>query len=452
MRDLKLKVVLSQRISFKYINKLAIPAIIAGIAEPLLSITDTAIVGNIKINPIESLAAVGIAGSFIAALVWIFAQTRSAISAIVAQYLGAKKLNEIADLPAQIIVINLFISFSIYALTLFFVHFIFKLYNAEGLILNYAVDYYKIRALGFPLTLFVFSVFGVFRGMQNTFWPMIISIVGALLNVVLDFALVYGIEGFIEPMNIKGAAIASVIAQLVMAIMALILMLKKTPFNLRLKLPFNKELRRLVNLSLNLFIRTLALNVALYLSNAYATKYGTNYIAAQTIAFQLWLFFAFFIDGYSSVGNIISGKLLGERNYKSLKLLSKDLMKYALIVSVVLALICAALYKFIAPIFTKDVLVIQTFEGVFWMVLLMQPLNALAFVFDGLFKGLAEAKTLRNNLLIATFFGFLPALLAADYFNLKLYGIWIAFYVWMLLRAGILMVKFKKKYLKLADN
>jgi len=431
---------------------LAIPAIIAGIAEPLLSITDTAIVGNIGINPIESLAAVGIAGSFIAALVWIFAQTRSAISAIVAQYLGANKLNEIKDLPAQIIVINLIISFSIYALTLLFVQFIFKLYNAEGLILNYAVDYYRIRALGFPLTLFVFSVFGVFRGMQNTYWPMVISIVGALLNVGFDFALVYGIEGFIEPMHIKGAAYASVLAQLVMAIMAFVLMLKKTPFNFRFKLPFNKELKRLVNLSLNLFIRTLALNVALYLSNAYATKYGNNYIAAQTIAFQLWLFFAFFIDGYSSVGNIISGKLLGARNYKSLKLLSLDLMKYAVIVAVILGVLCAIFYKFIAQIFTKDLLVIQTFEAIFWMVLLMQPLNALAFVFDGLFKGLAEAKALRNTLLVATFLGFLPALLIADYFNLKLYGIWIAFYVWMLLRAGILMINFKNKYLKLADD
>ena len=442
----------SERISFKAINKLAIPAIIAGIAEPLLSITDTAIVGNIKVNPIESLAAVGIAGSFIAALVWIFAQTRSAISAIVAHYLGAKKLEDIKDLPSQIIVINLIISFSIYAFTLLFVEFIFKLYNAEGLILNYAVDYYKIRALGFPLTLFVFSVFGVFRGMQNTYWPMVISIVGALLNVVLDFVLVYGINGFLAPMNIKGAAYASVLAQLVMAIMAFVLMLKKTPFNFKFKLPFNKELRRLVNLSLNLFVRTLALNVALYLSNAYATKYGNNYIAAQTIAFQLWLFFAFFIDGYSSVGNIISGKLLGERNYKSLKLLSLDLMKYAVIVAVILGLLCAVFYTSIAQIFTQNNLVIQTFEAVFWMVLLMQPLNAVAFVFDGLFKGLAEAKALRNTLLVTTFLGFLPTLLIADYFNLKLYGIWIAFYVWMLLRAGILMVKFKKKYITLADN
>ena len=438
----------SHKISFKYINRLAIPAIISGIAEPLLSITDTAIVGNMTINPIESLAAVGIAGSFIAALVWILAQTRSAISAIVSHYLGAKKLDEISNLPAQIIFINIFLSVSIYVITIFFVEFIFKLYNAEGLILNYAVDYYKIRALGFPLTLFVFSVFGVFRGMQNTYWPMIISILGTVLNVGLDFALVFGIEGFIPAMNIEGAAIASVIAQLVMAIMALILMLKKTPFSLKLRLPFNKELEKLLLLSVNLFIRAIALNIALYLSNAYATKYGNNYIAAQTFAFQIWLFFAFFIDGYSSVGNIVSGKLLGEQNYKSLQILSKDLSKYAILVSLFLVAVCGVLYQYIGSVFTKDPLVTQTFNAIFWMVLLMQPLNAVAFVYDGLFKGLAEAKALRNTLIIATFLGFIPTLLIADYFDLKLYGIWIAFFVWMFLRAAILRVKFRKKFLK----
>ena len=278
-----------------------------------------------------------------------------------------------------------------------------------GIILVYEVDYYKICDLGFPLTLFVFYVFGIFRGMQNTVWPMVISITGALLNVVLDFVLVYGIEDIIPAYHIKGAAYASVIAQLVMALMALVLMLKKTPFSLRLQLPFNKELKRLISLSFNLFIRTLALNIALYLSNAYATKYGNAYIAAQTIAFQIWLFFAFFIDGYSSVGNIISGRLLGENNFKTLKILSKDLSKYAVIAAMLLALICI-FYQNIGRLFTSDAGVIQIFESVFWIVLLMQPLNAIAFVFDGIFKGLAEAKTLRNTIIKIYFFWVYPDL------------------------------------------
>ncbi len=434
-------------ITFKGINKLAIPAIIAGIAEPLLSITDTAIVGNIKVNPTEALAAVGIAGSFISALVWILAQTRSAISATVAKYLGAKKLDEIATLPAQIIAINVLLSVVIYFTTIFFANEIFQMYNADGLILTYSVEYFKIRAIGFPLTLFVFSAFGLFRGLQNTFWPMVISIVGAVLNVGLDFMLVYGVEGFIEPMNVNGAAWASVIAQGVMAILALILIVKKTPFSLKIRFPFNKEIKNLLSISFNLIIRAIALNVALYLANSYATKYGDNYIAAQTIAFQIWLFFAFFIDGYASVGNIVSGKLLGENNYEKMWKLSIKLSRYSIVISILLSVVCGIFYFPIGKLFSQDLLVLNSFYSIFWIVLIMQPINAVAFVFDGIFKGLAEAVTLRNLLLVATFLGFLPVLLIGDYYNLKLYAIWIAFTVWMLLRAGILVVKFRRKYL-----
>ena len=437
----------SSNITFKGINKLAIPAIISGIAEPLLSITDTAIVGNIQINPTEALAAVGIAGSFISALVWILAQTRSAISAIIGKYLGARKLHEIDSLPAQIIAINLALSIVIYVVTLFFVNQIFKLYNAEGLILNYAVSYYKIRAIGFPLTLFVFSAFGVFRGLQNTYWPMVISITGAFLNVALDFVLVYGIEGFINPMNVEGAAWASVISQAVMALLAIILLYKKTPFSYKLRFPFNKEIKNLLSISFNLIIRALSLNIALYLANSFATKYGNNYIAAQTIAFQIWLFFAFFIDGYASVGNIVSGKLLGEKNYEMLWKLSIKLSRYSIIIALILAVFCSLFYDEIGQLFSKDKLVLESFYGIFWIVIIMQPINAVAFVFDGIFKGLAEAVTLRNLLLVATFLGFIPTLLIGDYFNLKLYAIWIAFTVWMLLRSGILVVKFRNKYL-----
>ncbi|OIQ40274.1 MAG: MATE family efflux transporter [Bacteroidetes bacterium MedPE-SWsnd-G1] len=437
----------SSEITFKGINKLAIPAIITGIAEPLLSITDTAIVGNIPLNPVESLAAVGIAGSFISAIVWILAQTRSAISATVSKYLGAKKLNQIENLPSQIIFLNVVLSIVIYFITVVFAKEIFQVYNAKGLILDYSVNYYKIRALGFPLTLFVFSVFGVFRGLQNTFWPMVISIVGVSINIVLDFAFVYGISGLIEPMHIEGAAWASVIAQLIMAIMAFVLMLKKTPFTLKFKLPFNHEIKNIISISFNLIIRAISLNVALIMANSYATKYGDNHIAAQTIAFQIWLFFAFFIDGYSSVGNIVSGKLLGERNFKKMWLLSVKLSRYSIVVAILLVAICGVFYNKIGGLFTNEEEVVLLFNSIFWIVLVMQPINALAFVYDGIFKGLAEAVTLRNLLLVATFLGFVPTLLITDYLGLELTGIWIAFTVWMLLRSGILIVKFRNKIL-----
>jgi len=435
------------KISFKQINKLAIPAIISGIAEPLLSITDTAIVGNINVNPTEALAAVGIAGSFISAIVWILAQTRSAISAVIAQYFGAGRLKEISQLPAQIIAINVALSLFIYVITVFFVEHIFELYNASGIILEKSVSYYRIRAIGLPFTLFVFSVFGVFRGLQNTFWPMVISIVGASLNIVLDFVLVFGIEDYIPAMHVEGAAWASVIAQGVMTLLSLILLLKKTPFSLKFYFPMHPEIKRLLSLSMNLIIRAISLNIALYLANAYATKYGAHYIAAQTIAFQIWLFFAFFIDGYASVGNIMSGKFKGQKDYPRIWRLSQQLNKYTIIIAVLMGGVCFILYKDIGVMFSKEQDVLSLFYNIFWIVILMQPINAIAFVFDGIFKGLAEAVILRNTLLASTFLGFIPALLIGDYFDLKLYAIWIAFFVWMLMRSGILLIIFNKRFL-----
>lgn len=310
-------------INFRTINNLAIPATIAGIAEPLLSITDTAIVGNIPQDGMESLAAAGIVGAFLSMLIWILGQTRSAISAILSQYLGAGKLDRVKSLPAQAIFLNILLSLVILLSTVFIVEEIFVLLNAKGRILELCISYYSIRVWGFPLTLFVFAVMGIFRGLQNTYYPMLIAITGAVLNVVLDFALVYGVEGFISPMYLEGAAWASLIAQGIMAFMAFALLITKTNISLALKFPLHPELGRLVVMSLNLFVRALALNTALILAVREATALGDKYIGAHTIAINLWLFSAFFIDGYGAAGNIMGGKLLGAKNYNGLWELAK---------------------------------------------------------------------------------------------------------------------------------
>jgi len=438
---------LSSKVSFKEINKIAIPAIIAGIAEPLISLTDIAVIGNVEENSVEALAAAGIVGSFLSAIIWIVAQTKTAISSIISQHLGANRIHAIKTLIPQAIFFNLLLSLVIYGLTAFFAESIFSAYNADGLILQYTEEYYTIRAIGYPLTLVTFAIFGIFRGLQNTLWAMKCSLAGAVVNVVLDYILVYGVEGLVAPLHLKGAAYASLAAQSVMLIMALYFFFKKTPFHLKLSFNINPQLKPLLLMAANLFVRTAALNFAIYLANAYATDYGKNYIAAQSILMNIWLFFSFFIDGYANAGNAIGGRLLGAKDYVRLWNLSKDICKYAVFIAVMLMVICGFFYDEIGLIFNKEENVLVLFSSVFWLVLLMQPINAIAFMFDGIFKGLGEAKYLRNVLLAATFLGFTPTLLLADFFGLKLYAIWLGFFVWMMIRSSALVLKFRGKYL-----
>ena len=439
-------------INFKTINNLAIPATIAGIAEPILSITDTAIVGNIPQDGMESLAAAGIVGSFLSMLIWILGQTRSAISAIISQYLGADKLERVKPLPAQAIFLNIVLSIVILLSTVFVVEEIFVLLNASGKILELCISYYSIRVWGFPLTLFVFAVMGIFRGLQNTYYPMLIAITGAVLNIILDFILVYGVEGIISPMYLEGAAWASLIAQGIMAVMAFVLLVTKTNISLRLKFPLHPELGRLVVMSLNLFVRALALNIALILAVREATALGDKYIGAHTIAINLWLFSAFFIDGYGAAGNIMGGKLLGAKNYDGLWDLAKKIMLYGFVISLILAAVGFLFYRPIGRIFSNDLTVLQAFYSIFFILILGIPMNMVAFVFDGLFKGLGEMKYLRNVLLVATFLGFVPILFLGKFLGWGLYGIWIAFTLWMFIRGGALVWKFRRKFRPLLQN
>ena len=443
---------MSTDISLKHINKLAIPALISGISEPILSLTDAAIVGNIEFNATESLAAVGIVTTFLSMLIWVLGQTRSAISSIVSQYVGANKLDKIKNLPAQAIFIITSLSILIIISTYPFAQSIFKLYNASNIILDYCVEYYRIRVFGFPFTLFTIAVFGAFRGLQNTYYPMIIAIIGALLNIVLDVVLVYGINGFINPMHIKGAAYASVIAQFIMAILSAYYLLKKTIIPLKLSFPFNKEINRFLLMILNLFVRTIALNVTLYFASSFATRYGAKYIAAYTIAINLWFLGAFIIDGYASAGNILSGKLYGGKQYSSLITLSNKLIKYGAILGFITAIIGAIFYYPIGNIFTNDPEVLAAFYSIFYIVLLMQPLCALAFIFDGIFKGLGKMKYLRNVLLFSTFVVFVPILFGLDYLDYKLHAIFIALTVWIIARGIPLIIKFRQLFLPLAKK
>jgi len=437
-------------ISRRSIFNIAIPATIAGIAEPLLSLTDTAIVGNIPEQGLVSLAAAGIVGSYLSMLIWVLGQSRAALASLIAQYLGKRQLDELKNLPAQALLINLGISFFLVLGSLFFMRPILELMNAQGTLLDYCESYFKIRIWGFPLTLITFAVFGMFRGLQNTFWPMIIAAIGAILNVFLDYLFVFGWEGVVPAMYLEGAAWASLIAQAVMALLSLVLMYRKTNFRIRLQQELHPELKRYVRMSLHLFIRTLALNAALIYSVQTATALGNASIGAHTIAFNLWLFSAFLIDGFSSAANLMGGRFLGAKAYGSLQELIRKTSIYALVLSLLIMGTGIIFYESIGYLFSNDPEAVSLFKDIFFIVIAFMPLNALAFIYDGLFKGLGETKYLRNVLLTSSFFGFIPFVFLTHLWGWGLQGIWIGFGFWILLRYVALVIKFRFKFLPLA--
>ena len=82
----------------------------------------------------------------------------------------------------------------------------------------------------------------------------------------------------------------------------------------------------------------------------------------------------------------------------------------------------------------------------------MQPICSIAFIFDGVFKGLGKMKTLRNVLLLSTILVFIPILFVLDYLGYKLHAIFIALTFWMIARGIPLILKFRKEFLPLIQK
>jgi len=280
---------------------------------------------------------------------------------------------------------------------------------------------------------------------------MSISLAGAAVNGVLNPILIFGWQG-IPAMGMEGSAWSSLAAQGVMFGMAIHYLLCRSPFTLWPKRWRHSELLGLWLLSSNLFARTIALNACYYLGNRYATGYGQAYIGAHSIAMQIWLFSAFFIDGYAAAGSVLVGRLNGERNWRDLYRVSWQVVRMSVTIGSVLAVIYLVGYNHIGGLFTTDVAVLELLHGVFWMVVLTQPINAVAFAFDGIYKGLGNGKILRNVLLISTFGVFVPIAWGADALGWQLIAIWSAFLGWMIIRGALLAIHFEKHFAPLAHS
>ena len=433
-----------KQIPIKEINRLAFPALVSGIIEPVISLTDTIMAGHILENTKDILGAVGIVSSFITALVWIFIQGSKAISAQISYAYGQNRIEQLRGLVAQVLTLSVVISVGCALIAYFFTNFVLEdLYKARGGLLEKGLIYFRIRVWGLPLTFLTLTIHNIFRGLQNTSWAMYTGILGGITNLLLDYLFV-----FVLDWNISGLAWASLMAQAIMFLASVYLLYTKTPFRFQRTKGLHPKFMQNTRMSIDLFLRSLMMQATLYFSYYAATKLGggkeSTVVATHTVLNQVWLFSVFLFDGFCSAGGVISGRLYSSEQFVSIRYMVRDLFFIVVGIGSAIALVYFMFYIQIGEWLTKDTDIRHLFYQTFWIVVLMQPINAIAFLFDGFYKGLGFTQTLRNSFLIATFLGFFPIYFFVEHiYHWGLMGIWIALLTWMLFRGGILILHYK---------
>lgn len=376
------------------ILRLAVPALGTLAADPLVSLIDTAFVGRLGKIPLGGL---GVATAVFSIAFFMFNFLAYGTTPLIAGAVARGDRAEAGRITGAALALGLGIGLGTTALLLVAADPLLRLMGAESELLADATLYLRIRVLGMPALLVATVAHGVFRGHQDTRTPLFVSLGIAAVNLVLDPILIFGLGW-----DLAGAAWATMIAQWVGAgVFAVLFVQRREQFVLQPRWPDRRSLRPLVGAGRALIIRSGSLLAAFTMATAVATRQGEEVVAAHQVAFQLWIFLALVVDALAIAAQALVGLHLEERPELA-RAYSRRLLGWGLVGGLVLMVLMAAGKGFLPGVFSNDAEVVSEVEGVYLFIVLMQPLNAIVFVWDGIAIGASRFSFLAASTVAAS--------------------------------------------------
>ncbi|XP_016445817.2 protein DETOXIFICATION 45, chloroplastic-like isoform X2 [Nicotiana tabacum] len=289
-----------------------------------------------------------------------------------------------------------------------------------------AEHFLKLRALGAPAVVLYLAVQGIFRGFKDTRTPVLCLGLGNLSAVFF-----FPIFMYIFQLGITGAAISTVLSQYIVAILMLWHLNKKTV----LLLPSIKNLQFGGYLKSGGFLlgRTLAAVLTVTLSTSMAARLGAIPMAAHQICLQVWLSASLLADAQAASGQALIASSFARRDYSRVKLITHVALKTGLATGFLLAIILGLSFPSFAKCFTNDSQVLDIVRSGLLFVSASQPLNALAYIFDGLHYGVSDFPFAAISMMIVGALSSVFLLYATPIIGLP--GVWSGLTIFMGLRS-----------------
>ncbi|XP_062177891.1 protein DETOXIFICATION 45, chloroplastic isoform X2 [Alnus glutinosa] len=246
-----------------------------------------------------------------------------------------------------------------------------------------AQRFLSLRALGAPAVVVSLALQGVFRGFKDTKTPVFCLGIGNLLAVFLFPTLMYYFQ-----LGATGAAISTVVSQYIVTSL-LIWQLNKRAILLPPKmgsLQFGGYLKS----GGFLLGRTLAVLTTMTLGTSMAARQGPVAMAAHQICIQVWLAVSLLTDALAASGQALIASSLSKGDYGAVKDITHLVLKIGLVTGISLSAILGVSFGSLATVFTKDAEVLEIVRTGVLFVSASQPLNALAYIFDGLHYGISD--------------------------------------------------------------
>jgi putative MATE family efflux protein len=406
---------------------LAIPALGTLAAEPLYRIVDTAIVGRLGTDQLAGLA---VAVTLLALVVAGSNFLTYGTTQRVANRLGARQPAEAADVGVQAMWLAGILSIVALPALVFGARPLAAAIGADGAVLEFAVEYLRIAALGVPFVLIALAAQGVQRGASDYRTPLVILVASNVANLAIELVLVFGFD-----MGIAGAAWSTAIAQAGAGV-AFLVVVRRHLRPARHRWPRWSEMAPLLTAGRHLLLRVGSMLAVFTGATAIAARVDAATLAAHQVAMTMFLFLALVLDALAVPAQTLVAEELGHGGSGAADI-ARRVVRLSLVAGTVIALVVAASSPLLPHLFTADPGVVsRATSALLFLAVLVVP-GAVAFADDGVLIGVGDYRFLG-----VAAFGYLVAVvpiavavLAVP--SLGIAGIWSGLIAWMTLRAVV---------------
>lgn len=401
--------------------RLAGPLIVSNISVAVLGMVDTAVVGHLATA--SYLGAVAVGAVIFDFLYWGTGFLRMGTTGVVAQIHGRGDPHEMRSSLLQAGAVALAIAALFLLLQSPVASLGLYLIGGSESVRHYARIYFDWAIWGAPAVLSGMAITGWLLGMQNAGAALTMAVITNIVNIVLDFLFVFGLD-----MNVRGVALASVLAQYTGMGVGLMLVRRELglhPGEWRRRLILDgRRIRSTLALKRNIFIRTLCIIFTFAFFTRQGAMQGELVLAANAILINFLLLTSLGLDGFANAAEAMVGKAIGAGERGSFHSAVQTAGFWSLVFATGFSL-------FYALAGTSTIDLITDLDGVRavayrylpWVVAL--PLIGVwCYLLDGIFIGATRGREMRDTLLVSTFLVFLPAWYALRFLGND--GLWLA--------------------------
>lgn len=424
---------------------LAVPIIGENLLQTLVGAVDTLLVAQLGA---AAVAGVGTAVEFVYFIISILIALEIGATVLVSQAYGARLQERVREVARQALIWGVIVSIPVSIAGYLLAPWVVGLFDTDEEVAGYATHYLQITAAMSVFLLLTFVGGAIFRGVGDSRTPLMASVVGNVVNVVLAYGLIFGHFGLPE-MGVEGSAWGAAIARVVSSgILLMLLLTGRRGISLRGSGPWRPHLDiggQLLRLGLPASLEQVISSAGFMTMLFVVAKIGTDALAAQQIAFTALNIGYMPAFGFGIAVTALVGQSIGAHLIADAGIAAKIGNRISVVLLTAAAIVFFVLARPIMGIFTDDPAVVSAGVNALRALSISLPFWGTWFVYGGALRGTGDTVTPLVTEAVAVWTAVFLGLASVTLFDAGLGTVWAMFIVVSPLAALVNSVRFRQR-------